>query len=67
MMRFQTPFVGLASTCACLLATATAAGAATIVVPAGGIGPIDQRGGQRHRVGPCCGSQIGDERDHLVE
>jgi hypothetical protein len=36
MMRFETPLVGLASTCAYLLASATIASAATIAVPAGG-------------------------------
>ena len=34
-MRFQSPFLGLLSTCVCL-ATATIASAATIAVPAGG-------------------------------
>ena len=35
-MRFQTPLRGLVSVCVCLLAMASLAGAATIVVPAGG-------------------------------
>ena len=35
-MRFQTPPRGIVSVCACLLATASLAGAATIAVPAGG-------------------------------